>query len=161
MGLDMYLTKRVYVGAYFEHREVMGEVKLTKNIKGEQKPIAINTKRISSISEQVGYWRKANHIHQWFVDNVQDGKDECQEAEVSIDKLKELLEVCQNVKAEQHLAPELLPSQEGFFFGGTEYDKYYFRAIDATIEIIENILKEHADEEDGDWSASYYYQSSW
>ena len=30
-----------------------------------------------SIIEQVGYWRKANQIHNWFVENVQDGEDDC------------------------------------------------------------------------------------
>ena len=29
------------------------------------------------IIEQVGYWRKANAIHSWFVDNVQNGIDDC------------------------------------------------------------------------------------
>ena len=27
--------------------------------------------------EEVGYWRKANAIHGWFVRNVQNGKDDC------------------------------------------------------------------------------------
>ena len=31
----------------------------------------------SRIIEQVGYWRKANQIHNWFVENVQDGEDDC------------------------------------------------------------------------------------
>ena len=29
------------------------------------------------VIEQVGYWRKANEIHNWFVDNVQNGEDDC------------------------------------------------------------------------------------
>ena len=50
------------------------------------------------IDEQVGYWRKANQIHNWIVNNVQDGVDDCGTYEVTKDKLEELLEVCEYVK---------------------------------------------------------------
>lgn len=50
------------------------------------------------IDEEVGYWRKANHIHNWFVENIQDGKDDCSyHREVTEDDLHELLDVCQRV----------------------------------------------------------------
>lgn len=29
-----------------------------------------------SIWQEIGYWRKANHIHKWFVDKVQGGDDD-------------------------------------------------------------------------------------
>jgi hypothetical protein len=38
-------------------------------------------------------------------------------------------------------AGELLPTTSGFFFGGTEYDKYYMEDIKNTIKIIEKCLK--------------------
>lgn len=46
------------------------------------------------ISEAVGYWRKANHIHNWFVENVQNGKDDCGIYEVSREKIIELMTIC-------------------------------------------------------------------
>lgn len=50
------------------------------------------------IAEQVGYWRKANQIHNWFVNNIQDGVDDCgYHREVTEDDLNELLDVCQQV----------------------------------------------------------------
>ena len=49
------------------------------------------------IVEQVGYWRKANAIHHWFVDNVQEGVDECQTSYVSIKDLDKLLGLCNGV----------------------------------------------------------------
>lgn len=53
-----------------------------------------------SIIEQVGYWRKANHIHNWFVENVQDGQDDCEyHQEVTKEILEELLYVCKMVLA--------------------------------------------------------------
>ena len=56
-----------------------------------------------TIFTKVGYWRKANHIHNWFVQNIQDGKDDCGLYEVSKEKLKELLELCLVVLRESRL----------------------------------------------------------
>ena len=50
------------------------------------------------IMEQIGYWRKANQIHNWFVENVQDGEDDCcYHNEVTKEILEELLDTCQRV----------------------------------------------------------------
>ena len=52
----------------------------------------------TGIMEQVGYWRKANQIHNWFVENIQDGIDDCNyHREVTEEDLTELLNVCQKV----------------------------------------------------------------
>lgn len=54
----------------------------------------------SGIAEQVGYWRKANHIHNWFVQNVQDGEDDCEyHREVTKEYLEMLLSICKTVLA--------------------------------------------------------------
>ncbi len=56
------------------------------------------------IMEQVGYWRKANHIHDWFVNNVQDGIDDCDyHNEVTKEVLEELLDICHQVVANSKL----------------------------------------------------------
>ena len=50
------------------------------------------------IAEEVGYWRKANQIHNWFVENVQDGVDDCNyHNEVTKVDLEYLLSVCKKV----------------------------------------------------------------
>ena len=50
------------------------------------------------ISEEVGYWRKTNQIHNWFVENVQDGVDDCNyHNEVTKEILEKLLDVCERV----------------------------------------------------------------
>lgn len=52
----------------------------------------------SRIMEQVGYWRKANQIHNWFVTNVQDGDDDCDyHHECTKEILEELLDTCHKV----------------------------------------------------------------
>lgn len=153
MGLDMFLMKETYIGAGYEFNEVKGTVDITRQ--GESIPINFN--RISTITEEVGYWRKANHIHNWFVQNVQGGRDECQKSYVSKEDLEKLLSICKEVLADHSRAPELLPTTSGFFFGGTDYDEYYFQDVQDTINIIEPLLKELEENSMGD----VYYQSSW
>jgi hypothetical protein len=152
MGLDMYLQKKIYVGAEYEHRQVKGKVAITVN----GKPLKINFNKISEITERVAYWRKANQIHSWFVKNCQGGVDDCRDAYVSEEKLKELLAECKKIKKNKAVAGEILPPQEGFFFGGTEIDDYYMQDIKYTIDVIEEIL---ADKSEG--KGEIYYHSSW
>ena len=150
MGLDMYLSKKTYV-KYWEHNgDDNYEVKVTK----AGKLTNINPKKVSYIVEEVGYWRKANQIHDWFVKNVQDGVDDCRNAYVSREKLQELFDICRIVAIDKSKAEDLLPTASGFFFGGTEYDEWYYEQIDETIQILEEALSdENADE--------FEYHSSW
>ena len=96
MGLDMYLYKRTYVKNW-DHNPPEDKIQITVKRGGKKHP-TIDTKKITYIQEEVGYWRKANQIHKWFVDNVQKGVDECQESWVDESKLKELLQICHIVK---------------------------------------------------------------
>jgi hypothetical protein len=152
MGLDMYLKKRTYIGAEYEHNKIEGVIYITE--KGKQ--VQINFKRVQYIIENMGYWRKANHIHKWFVGNVQGGEDDCEDYPVSKEQFEKLLADCKAIKESKDKAPEILPTQSGFFFGGTEYDEWYWKNIDYTIEVIETILKE-----DPQFMCEYYYSSSW
>jgi len=152
MGLDSYLYKKNYVrqGEWVKPEfrtevEVKTGGEIDKNIKPE---------RIRYIVEEVAYWRKANQIHNWFVQNVQNGVDECQNSYVSREKLEELLDVCTKVIADNTLAETLLPSASGFFFGGTEYDEWYYQDVTNTIEYLTEILKEEEADE-------FEYYASW
>ena len=94
-----------------------------------------------SIIDSIADWRKANHIHKWFVDNVQDGVDDCGMYEVTKEQLQELLVTCKEVlNGTVNVARELLPTTSGFFFGGTDYDQWYFEDIKYTIKIICDVL---------------------
>jgi len=149
MGLDMYLNKEVYVGAEFKHRNVTGKIKISVG----KEPLPVNFQKVVSITERAGYWRKANAIHRWFVENVQDGEDNCARYYVSTEAAKRLLSLVEAVLADYSKAAELLPAASGFFFGGTAYDDYYFDNLRYTKEVMEAVIAD----KDGD----YYYQSSW
>lgn len=108
----------------------------------------------AEVSVNVAYWRKVNAIHQWFVDNCQDGVDECQSAYVSQDQLKELLALCR--QSLLHKDPSKLMPQAGFFFGSYDIDEYYWGGIKYTIEQLKRIVELPEFDE-----LSFYYQSSW
>jgi hypothetical protein len=150
MGLDMYLDKRTYVKQW-DHIDETKQYKVEVTRGGE--PTNIDPKKVKYIIEEAGYWRKANAIHKWFVDNCQDGVDDCRDAYVGFNDLQALLDLCRIVIIDKSKAEQLLPSTSGFFFGNTEYDEWYYNDIQNTIEILEKALES----KEGD----YYYSSSW
>ncbi len=106
-----------------------------------------------SVDFPMGYWRKSNQIHNWFVNNCGEGEDNCQPMYVTREQLEELKELCINVIAVPEMAEELLPTESGFFFGSTEYDEYYFGDLNETIGIINRCLESKFE--------SFEYQASW
>ena len=145
MGLDMYLNARQFTAKAFAKPELYS--KLVENA-----PFALD---FATLEVQVAYWRKANQIHAWFVKHVQNGKDDCQEYSVTRDQLQLLVDNCKLVLMNREEASNLLPTQEGFFFGSYEYDEYYFGDLQDTIDQLEKILNEYPE----DWD--FKYQSSW
>lgn len=95
MGLDMYLTKRTYVKNW-NHMKPEERHQVTV-LKGGQPVTDIQPERVREIIEEVAYWRKANAIHKWFVDNCQDGVDDCRDAYVSAEQLGQLRDLCRQV----------------------------------------------------------------
>ena len=107
--------------------------------------------------EEVAYWRKANMIHKWFVERVQDGEDDCDiHRELTRQDLLDLLDEVVVVLRHPTTANKLLPTQSGFFFGEYEYDDYYLSKLYSTVEQIGRILGTT------DWdNEALYYVSSW
>lgn len=182
MGLDQYLNRKNYVKAW-DHQKKAERFSVAVK-KGGKAYKGIDPKKITYIIEEIGYWRKANAIHAWFVKNVQKGVDDCGDYYVSREMAQKLLDTCKIVLEGSKLVPGKvlngysykddkkvpimeegkiiqheataklhLPTQEGFFFGSTDYDQYYYEDIKNTIKIMEEALKD----EDGE----IYYGSSW
>lgn len=164
MGLDMYLTKELYIDfgtkikSVIVENEKVGEINITENVK--------------TIRIEAGYWRKSNQIHSWFVNNVQEGNDDCKEYWVSMEDLEKLRAVCKEVEVEYGVGKmlddisikkleSLLPTSSGFFFGDTEYNEYYINDIKSTIKIIDEALASAKEYEGKGISVDFYYQSSW
>lgn len=176
----MYLNKRTYIGNQYREEEK----RVTVNVP------EIKSERISEIIEQVGYWRKANAIHGWFIRNCADGDGERTKMEVEREQLQELLDTCKKVLKgskivkgkiangyhmekvagklvqipiledgkyieDDKLAKELLPTEDGFFFGGTDYDDWYIENLKNTVKILEEVL---AEPDNGQY---FEYEASW
>lgn len=161
MGLDMYLRRRIFLNNYPKKSSV------TVTAYGRSEDSEAETFTLegtTSIVQDGMYWRKANAIHQWFVDNVQEGEDNCRAYEVSFDQLLELKDTCKKVLDCPALASDILAPQGGFFFGSTEVDECYFNDLKDTVSFIEE-EEERREKEfpkgDGIWGVYYEYQSSW
>lgn len=161
MGLDMYV--------YCNDRE------LTHDVQEE----AWRASR-----GDIMYWRKANAIHKWIIDNAEysSGEDDCDTFDLTVEDMWKLLKVCKKVLEHHDRAPELLPTCEGFFFGSQEYDEWYFEDVKYTAETLERILNlikpaEPLDVPEGqyagfvfpsdyvykhnDWILKFEYHASW
>lgn len=157
MGLDQYLYASNYLSggdwqeqatkeAYAKVSDALG----AGDFENEEFPSI-------TVSVKVGYWRKANQIHQWFVDNVQDGEDNCAEYYVSREQLQELNDVCMKVwkSKNKRIAEDLLPTQVGFFYGSYEIDEWYWEQVEDTLVQLGRILSKVPE----GWS--FAYKSSW
>ncbi len=154
MGLDMYLSKRTYVKRW-DHQKPERQHEVIVNRGGKPRG-DIDSSRISEVIEEVMYWRKANAIHSWFVENVQEGVDDCKEYWVGEEKLQELVDLCSKVVETKDTT--LLPPQTGFFFGSQEADDWYFIDLADTVK---NLTKELELYKNTKSSGDFYYQSSW
>lgn len=148
MGLDMYLRGKRYLWGSDE-----GDKAIAEDV---AKAIGKPELRVREVSVLIGDWRKANAIHNWFVENVQDGEDDCRPYFVDSGQLDDLRELCIKLLATKDVkaAAELLPVAEGFFFGSQEYDGWYWQDLAQTVDIIDscNALG-------NGWE--FEYQSSW
>lgn len=179
MGLDQYLTAKVYVGA--KYRAVKQNYIEINDVHGDDKDFAdfkecklYPTHNISEIIYDIGYWRKVNWIHKWFVDNAQAGNDDCGNYEVSSELLDKLYSICETIlkkfdgvkndKDKLELIDYIndkLPPQSGFFFGMTELKDddeldYYRESLYDTMKFI-RLAKKYIEK----FGADIYYQSSW
>lgn len=157
MGLDMYLRLEETINSVNWNKEgdpSRNEIfdKLVNAIDANN---LIDTNEFTSIHVQlpVGYWRKANQIHNWFVKWVGGGEDNCQAMYLGRSALDALRTSCTAVLADHSKAEELLPTGTGFFFGSTDYDEWYYEQLEHTIKIIDRCLASN--------KKYFEYQASW
>ncbi len=187
MGLDMYLEAERYIQNWGHNPPEQQYHTIVTNKLGQEIELPCEPHTIVC---QIGYWRKANAIHKWFVDNVQDGVDECQRSDVSREQLQDLLTIVNRVLSSTKLidgkikngseasfekygdhefhdviedgkkmesvavASELLPTEEGCFFGNQDYNQWYYENLEDTKQILEKALTL-----DNSWD--FYYRASW
>jgi hypothetical protein len=143
MGLDMYLHAERFI--WYNEEELAGLVAAAfPELRGRP---------VKRVIVEAMYWRKANAIHRWFVDNVQESKDDCGDYYVSREQLAELRDLVKEVLVSRDASR--LPPQAGFFFGSTAVDDWYWQDLAATAEGLDRALEEFPD----NWE--FKYSSSW
>lgn len=177
MGLDMYVNIRhkdtqSKIDAYeaWENKYSYEEwQRLTEEQREEWRNSEPEYEYDDMYGKELMYWRKANQIHNWFVQNCQNGVDDCGRYAITVTDLIKLKELCEKIltmtenrkamrytsfcaqKKEEvdvrfltlegvEYAIEHLPSRSGFFFGNTEYDDYYVLELENTVEQINDTL---------------------
>lgn len=155
MGLDSYFTAKRYLSSWNdEDKELKTKVSsLSEGIASEWET--------KEIVYEVGYWRKANQIHNWFVQNVQNGEDDCREHYVSYEDIIKLYVTVCEVLEDHSKAEDLLPTESGFFFGSTDFNEYYFEDLVHTKKILEPLVEKINGEGRELAPYDFYYRSSW
>lgn len=157
MGLDMYLSARKVLTEYsFENGKNTEAINNVLSAIGWERSDMTFDSPVISVELPVMYWRKANHIHRWFVDNIQDGDDDCGTYQVSRQDIQELTDLCAEALADKDNAEDILPRESGFFFGSTDYDEWYWEQTQDTYDTLSKILANPKLE-----GCSFEYSSSW
>lgn len=158
----MYLNRKVYVPFEKKVKEIG---LINKSDKTEEKIELEENETIYSFDIECIYWRKANQIHRWFVENIQNGVDDCGEYAVKAEQLEKLYLTIERILEEKdeekrnELAEKLLPTQPGFFFGDTGYNQWYFEDLEYTLKALKPYLER---DDEGEFVYKYFrYQSSW
>lgn len=157
MGLDMYLTAEKYVPNFEPEHNQLAQSLQALATPNKQLFASIESASFRSIGMHVMQWRKANAIHKWFVDNVQDGEDDCKRYFVDKSKFMELKSIVDSVLSTPSTAENLLPTTIGFFFGSQEYDEYYFNDLKDTQQLLNKLFSDETVFDNYD----FYYQASW
>lgn len=151
MGLDItfYKAKRLKDNETKERLEEIRKELATEYLKSIDER---NSKLINELEDEkekinpwneVAYFRKVNFLIPFF------GYEEnCSNIEIDKYKVEDLIEACNEVLANHDKASFLLPTQEGFFFGSTDYDDWYFDDVQNVKEKFEEILADFDRDED-------------
>ena len=145
MGLDQYIEIEV--------------VRKTVNV---EKQRTVTERR----DETLAYFRKVNFIQKFFENKYEIPDDE--RIPITKEDLAELADLCERVinkfeewdgakealdsddyteppKHIQDYANELLPTCDGFFFGSTDYDNWYFNDVKYVLNTVRELLQEVED----------------
>jgi len=155
MGLDMYLSAKRYLWSD-QDKDLAKKVGEVIGVDGDpEKRFNGASLVVKEISLEAMYWRKANAIHGWFVNVVQDGEDNCREYEVDKEQLQTLRDLCKDILEHPDAErDEDLEPTEGFFFGSYNKDEWYYKDLKDTVEGLDKVLA-LPDE------YSFTYQASW
>ena len=148
MGLDMYFYARKTTYKSFskwDNSDRANEVNYPEDLKTFSDYICNrNFKSVQTETiYQIGYFRKFNALHSYIVKTFANGIDNCQDIilyKEDVEQIKKVLDDVLNAHQQVEKAKELLPTQSGFFFGGTDYDEFYFEDVKVAADLMQSLL---------------------
>lgn len=130
MGLDMCLRDiKIY------HIEKAGKLGMSLNdyVNANYDKVMLDSVGI----ERNWVLRNAGHIHNWFVQNVQNGRDDGGVYVFSKRKANELTKICRHILVHLDEAPKYLPVTNAYGYGPRDYDQWYFDSVMNMLRILE------------------------
>lgn len=90
--------------------------------------------------KELAYFRKYNFLIPFFEEFYGIEIENLRDVPIGKESIEELIRRCKEILNDPTLADKLLPTTEGFFFGNTGYNEYYYEAIkdclDKCLEIL-------------------------
>ena len=100
MGLDIYLTKKTFIGAMFRSSEVGGTISLTKR----GVPIPIKAERLAYVEEDIFHGRKTYWLLEWLNHELAEVLTNAGEQEISGEVMDRLHQACVDVLAHRKMS---------------------------------------------------------
>lgn len=134
MGLDQYITIR-----HKSTNNAYAKWEKYWKLKDSER-IGIRQPKEPSGALIIGYFRKHNNVHNWFVENVQKGVDDCGRYRISVDDLQNLKQICENIMS--HVTKTKRPPKYSTDIHGEQYEVWQYDEYTITDEGMEYV-KEH------------------
>ena len=90
MGLDIYLSKKTFIGAMFDSRRIGGSINLFKR----EKKIPIKFRRLAYVIEDIYHGRKTHWLHHWLDIELPETLGNAEGQEISEDLIDRLHKAC-------------------------------------------------------------------
>ena len=90
MGLDIYLSKKTFIGAMFDSRRIGGSINLFKR----EKKIPIKFRRLAYVIEDIYHGRKTHWLHHWLEIELPETLGNAEGQEISEDLIDRLHKAC-------------------------------------------------------------------
>ena len=94
MGLDLYISKKIFIGAMYESCGITGEIRLFKH--GKEIPVVLEN--VSYVIEQIYHGHKTWWLLEWLNKELPGGlTGDCEEHQISREELIRLYRACAEV----------------------------------------------------------------
>jgi len=99
MGLDIYLSKKIFIGAMFISRGITGSVSLFSR----GKKIPVKLERLAYVIEDIYHGRKTHWLHHWLDIELPECLGNAEDQEISKGLMDRLHQACVDVLAHRNM----------------------------------------------------------